>query len=104
MRFKQYLKEDIISKALSLKEPRRGDDISDEETEIAIDILNQAIDKVKDQLEKTSDEKQEALLAKLKDLEDKLEKYEKGIEEPERTVKDQPVDGEEPLPDEEPVD
>jgi hypothetical protein len=103
MRFKQFLnEEDVISKALSLKEPQIGDEISDEEKEIAIDLLNQAIEEIEKEIDKSDDDKRELLIAKLKDLEDKLEKFEKGIEEPERTVKDQPPEEpEEELPPEE---
>lgn len=98
MRFRSYLKEDIIQKALELPEPEVGEEYDKDYVSKIIEILNQAMEKA-EQME--DGEAKDSIIADLKDKTEKWENLDKETKPegpnlpPELLMAPEPAGGEE---------
>lgn len=95
MRFNNYLTEDIVSKALSIPEPKVGQDYAPEKAKRYVEIIDKALASMRDREENDTND------SIVEDLRDKKQKWSnvKKTTKPTITKKEEP---QEPPPEEEP--
>lgn len=97
MRYLKYLKEDSVSKAMDLPEPKVGEDYPSEKIERYIEIINAAL---KDMTKRKESEANDAIISDLRDKKKKWSNVDKETK-PTKTKLEVPPNQEEPPPPEE---
>lgn len=98
MKYFNYLKEDVIQKALALDEPKVGGNYPPEKVKRYVELINKALEAMKSKEENDTND------AIVQDLRDKKKKWSnvKGETKPKKTKLEVPPEKEEPPPEEAP--
>lgn len=100
MRYSNYLKEDSITKALNLEEPKIGSEYPSEKIERYLKIIDAAI---KDMTKKEENDSNDSIIADLRDKKKKWENVKKETKPVKTKLEVPPEQEEEPPPEEPPA-
>lgn len=100
MRLTSYLKEDVVSQAMDIPEPKVGGDYPSEKVNRYIEIINKALQAM---TKKEENEANDAIVADLRDKKKKWSNVDKETK-PKKTKTEPPPEQQEPPPEEPPAE